>query len=123
MLGVAGEDGESGYGVIAAFLASSDVGITWQGLIAFCIFNMLTVPCFAAAATVRAELPKGKFKSTLAFWLLTSYITSVVVYVVLSWWWTCFIVAALIALVVAYFVLRNKGKINFSRKKKRALGE
>lgn len=123
VLGVAGEDGESGYGVIAAFLASSDVGITWQGLIAFCIFNMLTVPCFAAAATVRAELPKGKFKSTLAFWMLTSYITSVAVYVVLSWWWTCFIVAALIALLVAYFVLRNKGKINFSRKKKRALGE
>lgn len=120
VLGVAGEDGESGIGVIAAFLASEDVGITWQGLIAFCIFNMLTVPCFAAAATVKAELPKGRFKWTVAFWLITSYLTATAVYLMLTWWWTAFIVAALIALLVTYFVLRNKGKIDFSSKKKRA---
>lgn len=97
----------------------TQTGITWQGLIAFTVFNMLTVPCFAAAATVKGELPKGKFKYTLAFWLLTSFITSSVVFVVLSWWWTAFIVAALIALVVAYFVLRNKGKIRFGNKNRK----
>ena len=118
VLGVAGEDGESGIGVIAAFLASEDVGITWQGLIAFCVFNMLTVPCFAAAATVRAELPKGKFRRTVAFWLLTSYLTATALYLMFTWWWTAFVVAALIALAVVYFVLRNKGMINFGRKKK-----
>lgn len=124
VLGVAGEDGESGIGVIAAFLASEEVGITWQGLIAFCVFNMLTVPCFAAAATVKAELPKGKFRWTLAFWMLTSYLTSTAIYLMFTWWWTAFIVAALIALVVAYFVLRNKGKINLSfRKKNKAARE
>ena len=120
VLGVAGEDGESGIGVIAAFLASEDVGITWQGLIAFCVFNMLTVPCFAAAATVKGELPKGKFRWTIAFWLLTSFLTATAIYLMFTWWWTAFIVAALIALVVVYFVLRNKGKIrlNFNKKKK-----
>ncbi len=99
----------------------TQTGITWQGLIAFTVFNMLTVPCFAAAATVKGELPKGKFKYTLAFWLLTSFITSSVVFVVLSWWWTAFIVAALIALVVAYFVLRNKGKIRFGNKNRKGV--
>ena len=118
VLEVAGEDGESGIGVIAAFLASADVGITWQGLIAFCVFNMLTVPCFAAAATVKAELPKGKFRYTLAFWLLTSYITSSIVYVVLSWWWTAFIVAAALALVIAFFVLRGRGRLTAGKRGK-----
>ncbi len=123
VLGVAGEDGESGIGVIAAFLASEDVGITWQGLIAFCVFNMLTVPCFAAAATVKGELPKGKFRWTIAFWLLTSFLTATAIYLMFTWWWTAFIVAALIALVVAYFILRNKGKINFHFKKSKKLQE
>ena len=123
VLGVAGEDGESGIGVIAAFLASEEVGITWQGLIAFCVFNMLTVPCFAAAATVKGELPKGKFRWTIAFWLLTSFLTATAIYLMFTWWWTAFIVAALIALVVAYFILRNKGKINFHFKKSKKLQE
>lgn len=99
----------------------AQTGITWQGLIAFTVFNMLTIPCFAAAATVKGELPKGKFKYTVAFWMLTSFITSSVVFVVLSWWWTAFIVAALIALVVTYFVLRNKGKIRFGNKNRKGV--
>lgn len=107
------DDGESGIGAVIALMQST--GITWQALIAFTVFNMLTIPCFAAAATVKAEMPKGRFKFTVAFWMLTSYITASVVYVVLSWWWTAFIFAAAAALVIAYFVLRNKGKINLGK--------
>ena len=73
-------------------------GITWQGVIAFISFNMLTIPCFAACATAKAELPKGKFRYTLLFWLLSSYILSSMVFLVLSWWWTLFIFILLIAL-------------------------
>mgnify|MGYP005867426177 CR=1 FL=1 len=115
--GLVGVEGQSEDGIAEVLFLMEKTGITWQGLMAFTVFNMLTVPCFAAAATVRGELPKGKFKYTLAFWLLTSYITSALVFVVLSWWWTAFIVAAVIALAVVYFVLRNKGKINFGRRK------
>ena len=114
----AGDDGETGIGAVVALMDAT--GITWQGLIAFTVFNMLTIPCFAAAATVKAETPKGKFKNTVGFWMLTSYVTATVVYVVLSWWWTAFIVAAVLALVIAYFVLRNRGKIDLFGKKKRA---
>ena len=110
------DDGESGIGAVMALMEST--GVTWQGLIAFCVFNMLTIPCFAAAAAVRGETPKGKFKNTVAFWMITSYLTAAIVYTVLSWWWTAFILVALIALVVICFVFRNKGMIRWGKKSK-----
>ena len=110
------DDGESGIGAVMALMEST--GVTWQGLIAFCVFNMLTIPCFAAAAAVRGETPKGKFKNTVAFWMITSYLTAAIVYTVLSWWWTAFILVALIALVVIFFVFRNKGMIRWGKKSK-----
>lgn len=100
------DDGESGIGPVVALMEAT--GITWQALIAFTVFNMLTIPCFAAAATVRGETPKGKFRYTLAFWMLTSYLTATAVYVVLSWWWTVFILLALIALFVVLLALRGR---------------
>ena len=100
------DDGENGIGAVVALMQGT--GITWQALIAFTVFNMLTIPCFAAAATVRAETPKGKFRYTLAFWMLTSFVTASAVYLVLSWWWTVFVAAAILAIFVAWCVLRNR---------------
>ncbi len=102
------DDGESGIGPVVALMQAT--GITWQALIAFTVFNMLTIPCFAAAATVRGETPKGKFRYTLAFWMLTSYLTATAVYLVLTWWWTVFILLLLAALFAAYVALRNRAK-------------
>ena len=85
-------------------------GITWQALIAFIVFNMTTIPCFAAVAAAKGEIAKGKFKWTVSFWLVTSYIVSSLVYVVLSWWWTTFIVLGVAAVVVLALVLYNKKK-------------
>lgn len=82
--------------------------ISWQGLVSFIVFNMTTIPCFAAVATAKGEIPKGKFKWTLLFWVVASYIASSVTYVVLTWWWTAFIVVA-VALVVGFCIwLYNK---------------
>ena len=100
------DDGESGIGPVVALMEAT--GISWQGLVAFTVFNMLTIPCFAAAATVRGETPKGKFRYTVAFWMITSYFTATAVYLVLSWWWTAFILLALAALFVAYIILRGR---------------
>ena len=83
-------------------------GASLAGLIAFIIFNMTTIPCFAAVASAKAELRKGTLGGTLLFWIVTSYIASAVVYVVLSWWWTVFIVLAVAALAVAGVVIYNK---------------
>lgn len=112
--------------VATAVAMISGTGITWQAVISFIIFNMTTIPCFAACATAKAELPKGKFKWTLLFWVVTSYLASCMVYTVLSWWWTLFIWLAVIAAVVALIVLRNTGKFDICkifRRKKNADGD
>ena len=59
-------------------------GVSWQGCISFIAFNMLTIPCFAACATAKAELPKGQFKWTLLFWVVASFIGSSIIYSVLN---------------------------------------
>ncbi len=122
---VAGQyiDWEAEEGAVEAATAMiAGTGITIPGIIAFIIFNMTTIPCFAACATARAELPEGKFKWTLLFWICTSYIAACAFYTIGSWWWTCFIWLAVAAAVTALIVLRNLKKFDicaiFRRKKK-----
>ena len=71
-------------GIEASFAIIRSTGISWQGCISFIAFNMLTIPCFAACATAKGELPKGQFKWTLLFWVSASYIGSSIVYAVLN---------------------------------------
>ncbi len=83
-----------------------------SALIAFIIFNMTTVPCFAACATAKAELPKGKFRWTLLFWLSVSYIAGAMVYTVGAYVWTLAIWVVVIAAAVAGIIIYNKRKKN-----------
>ena len=89
---------------------AQNTGITWQGLIAFIVFNLTTIPCFAAVATAKGETPKGKFKWTLLFWIVSSYIASTITYLVLSWWWTSLIFIAIVILLIASIKTYNKLK-------------
>lgn len=94
-------------------------GIGIPGLISFIAFNMLTIPCFAACATAKAELPSKKsFSMTIVFWLATSYIISSMIYTMGSWWWTTFIWVVLLALMIVGVVFWNKYG-NFFRKNKK----
>lgn len=83
-------------------------GITIPALLSFIVFNIATIPCFAACATARAELPKGKFKWTLLFWIATSYIAGTAFYLVGSWWWTLFPILAVAAAAIVGIVFWNK---------------
>ena len=83
-------------------------GINVPGLIAFIAFNMLTIPCFAAVATAKSELPKNKFKSTILFWIVTSFVVSSMVYLIGTFYWTVFIYIALIAVVIILIYLYNR---------------
>ena len=74
-------DGEGVEATVAMIQAS---GLSWQGCISFIAFNMMTIPCFAACATARAELPKGQFKWTILFWIAASYIGSTIIYALLN---------------------------------------
>lgn len=97
-------------------------GITIPAILSFIVFNMTTIPCFAACATAKAELPKGKFKWTVLFWIVTSYLAACVFYTVGSWWWTVFIWLAVAAVAITLIVLRNTGKFDifgiFRKKRK-----
>jgi len=95
-----GEFGETGHEVVAMIAAT---GVEWQALIAFIVFNMSTIPCFAAVATAKGELGKGKIKWTLLFWILTSFVAGSVTYVVLKWLWTIPIVLA-VAVAVGFAI-------------------
>ena len=115
-----------GAGLVAPELAAegaSDVylmvlgtNVTWPALIAFIIFNMTTIPCFAAVATAKGETPKGKFKWTILFWILTSYLVSAFAYVLLTMFatwslWSILTSVGIIvatALIVTGIVLYNK---------------
>lgn len=100
---VAGVAGLSDMGVMI-----QGTGISVPGLLAFIAFNMLTIPCFAAVATAKAELPKGKFAGTLLFWIAISYVVSSAIYLIGTWWWTSFIFLVLIAGLIVGVVLYNK---------------
>lgn len=105
---------EEGVAEVVTMIAAT--GITVPALIAFVAFNMLTIPCFAAVATARAELKsKKKFRNTLIFWLSVSYISSTVIYLVGSWWWTAFIFAAVLAVVITLVVMYNRGKLKLRK--------
>ena len=102
----AGEASEDGFNEAAAMIYAT--GISVPGAISFIAFNMLTIPCFAAVATAKAELTKSKFNWTLVFWLVTSYLVAMMIYVIGNWWWTLFIFLVLIALGVVGIYLFNK---------------
>lgn len=105
------EEGLSSAVATARATGISGNGFTgWPVLIAFIVFNMTTIPCFAAVATARGELGKKKFKTTLLFWICTSYIASSIAYLVLSRWWFAPIFVALGVCVGfgIYFINKNR---------------
>ena len=97
-------------GLSSAILMVQSTGISLSGVISFIAFNMLTIPCFAAVATAKGELPKGKFVSTLGFWLATSYIVSMMIYLIGEFVWTLAIFIPIIIVAVVLLVLWNRKK-------------
>jgi len=108
---IATEDGAFEVAEIIRYIAS-DINVSayslWPAMISFIVFNMTTIPCFASVATARGELKKGTAKWTILFWVLTSYMTSTIVYLVLSWWWTSFIVIGIAILSAICIKIHNK---------------
>jgi len=109
---VGGEDSGEYEGMEAIRIMTESTGITIPALLSFISFNMLTIPCFAATATAKSELPKGKFKGTIAFWLGTSYGVSMVIYLIGTYWWTTFIFVAIAALAIVGIYFFNKYRDN-----------
>lgn len=100
-------------GVLEVVAIIEATGITIPALLAFIAFNMTTIPCFAAVSTARGELTKKAFRGTILFWIVTSYLVSMMIYLIGSWWWTSFIFLLVLFLAVAAIIITNKkGMIN-----------
>jgi ferrous iron transport protein B len=102
-------DGASSVYLMIQGIISSGASVTWPALISFIVFNMTTVPCFGAVATAKGETPKGKFKWTLLFWIVTSYVVSAIVYVfstMFATWslWSILVSVGIIVLAVVFGV-------------------
>ena len=98
--------GEEGIEAVEALISAT--GITGAGVISYIAFNMLTIPCFAAVATARAELGKKRFRMTLLFWIATSYIAASMIYTVGTAWWSAFIWAAVWGIAIAAIAFANR---------------
>ncbi len=122
---IAKEDVIAAFGTLATCIAAGFTGATDEGiyevavmieatgigipaLISFIAFNMLTIPCFAAVAAAKGETAKGKFRWTLLFWVVTSYVVSTMVYTIGEWVWTAAIWAVVAATVAVGIYLYNK---------------
>lgn len=106
-VGIDAINAEEGIGAVQAMIQAT--GITVPGLISFIAFNMTTIPCFAAVGTAKAELAnRSRYKWTLLFWLVSSYIVGCLVYTVGTWWWSILLWAVAAALVIAGIILYNK---------------
>ena len=108
--GFVADEALEGIDAVASMIGATEIGV--PALIAFIVFNMLTIPCFAAVATAKAELGKKRFNMTLVFWVVTSYIVASMFYLIGEWWWTAFIFIALWAMVITLVILNKQGKIN-----------
>ena len=97
-----------GDGVDAMQFLINESGLSTAGAISFIAFNMLTIPCFAAVATAKGELPKGRFASTLIFWVVTSYVVSMMIFLIGNYVWTLAIFIPLIVVAVVLLVLWSK---------------
>lgn len=107
-------EADGGVGAVSVMITST--GITFSALLSFIAFNMTTIPCFAAVAAARGEMPnKSTFNWTLVFWVITSYIISSLIYLIGTFWWTAFIYLAVgiaVFFAIRWYNKKRKAKLN-----------
>ncbi len=104
-------EADGGVGAVSIMIANT--GITLPALLAFIAFNMTTIPCFAAVAAAKGEMPnKKKFNWTLVFWIITSYIVASALYLIGTAWWTATIYIAVAVITILIIRGINKKRLN-----------
>ncbi len=99
-------------------LENGTINLSNAQIYAFAAYNLFTLPCFAAVATARSESTKKGFWVTLLWWLLASYVVSMVIFWIgysfeLFWWLGLIIVLAIIGLIVGLgLTIIHKRKMN-----------
>ncbi len=107
-------DVETDGGAGAIYELMQVTGISVSALLAFIAFNMTTIPCFAAVAAAKGEMPNKKtFNYTLLFWVLTSVLVASAVYTIGEFVWpvAIWVVVLGVAITVMITVNKKKGKL------------
>ena len=93
----------------AAIVASCN--ISTGAVVAFAVFNMMTIPCFASVATARSELKDRKsYVHTILFWLILSYVLGCLTYITIDYTWTLGITLPAIVLGIIGLYLYDRKK-------------
>ncbi len=103
---VLGGDGETlRNSALAALIGTISVPAAF----AFMAFNLLSVPCMAAVAAAKGEIEsRKKFWFTIAFWMITAYVVSFIIYWVGTYWWIGIILLGIIVITITILVLVKK---------------
>ena len=92
------------------------IALTGPAVWSFAIYNLFTIPCFAAIATAKSEQKTKEFWKTMLWWFAMSYGAALVVFwvgqlFVVAWWAGLLVTLALVGAVVACgFVVARRNK-------------
>lgn len=99
-------------------LVESTITLSNAAIYSFAVYNLFTLPCFAAVATAKSESSKNGFRITLLWWFLASYVISFIVFGIGTLfeiqWWLGLVVVILIAIIivlVAKISIKKRGQI------------
>ena len=101
-------------------LVENTITLSGAGVYSFAVYNLFTIPCFAAIGATHGELKGKDFWFTLLWWFLMSYVMAAIVYwlgvlFILAWWGGLLVLLALAAVVVGAGMVvakRNKAALN-----------
>lgn len=96
-------------------LTETTITLSKAAIYSFAAYNLFTLPCFAAVATAKSESSKKGFLVTISWWLLASYVISLIVYWVgfayESYWYVGLIVTIVlvgICVALGYYVAKKR---------------
>ena len=86
-------------------LEEGEIMLNAAGVYSFAVYNLFTIPCFAAIGAAHGELKGKDFWLTLLWWFAMSYVAALLIYWVgelflLAWWGGLLVSLALLGLVV-----------------------
>lgn len=104
-------------------LTEANIALNGAAIYSFALYNLFTIPCFAAVGAAYGEQKGKQFFITLGFWFVISYIVALLVYWVgelylVAWWAGMLVTIALAGLVVGAAILaifKNKKNSNLMK--------
>ena len=123
----AGELGGTALGAMMLGIGGTlgGISVAIPAMFAFMAFNLLSIPCLAAVGAAGGELnSKKKLWGAIAFWMLTSYIVSLIifwggVFFIACWWGALITLLALIGGITTFVILKSKGMLKANRNKEK----